>query len=362
MAAGLKADFSRHFRGGPHIRGVLDFPAQPPGITVLFGPSGSGKTTLLRCIAGVERPDSGTITFGGHTWFDGERRAWVPPERRGVGLMHQDYALFPHLSVEENVAYGVRKLGRPGAARRAGEVMEMLGIAGLSRRGVGALSGGEAQRVALARALAPHPSMLLLDEPLSALDGPSRAKIRAELRTLLKGLGIPVAVVTHDRVEALALGDAACVVLDGSVRQSGPVSEVFSRPRDGGVAAAVGFENVIPVHETGGDRAGPRLTVAGQQVAIDGIHAPVPMADAVLCVRARDVILSPCPSHSSESPAMRGTVTAIHPEDGASRVLVDAGVPVWALADGLPPGIAVGAAIAIAFKPGAVRVVPASSL
>lgn len=361
MAAGLKADFSKRFRNGPHIRGVLDLASQPPGVTVLFGPSGSGKTTLLRCIAGVERPDSGTITFGGHIWFDSERRAWVPPERRGVGLMHQDYALFPHLSVEGNVAYGVRKLGRAEAARRAGEVMEMLGIARLAGRGVGALSGGEAQRVALARALAPQPSMLLLDEPLSALDGPSRAKIRAELRTLLKGLGIPVAVVTHDRVEALTLGDAACVVLDGSVRQSGSVSEVFSRPRDGGVAAALGFENVVPVRAIGSDRAGNTLDIAGQQVAIDGIHAPVLTADAVLCVRARDVILTPCPAPNPGSPAMRGTVTAIHPEDGAFRVLVDAGVPVWALADNLPPEIVAGAPITIAFKPGAVRVVPASA-
>ena len=199
----------------------------------LVGPSGGGKTTVLRAVAGLVRPRRGTIACGGEKWFDAEQRIDRRPEERSVGLVFQEYALFPHLSVERNVAFGARR-------GRFGEVLERLRIAHLAREPVVALSGGERQRVALARALARAPEVLLLDEPMSALDPHTRAAVRTELYELLRELRLPTLLVTHDFEDAAALADRVGVLADGRLRQLAPPAELVARPADPFVADLTG--------------------------------------------------------------------------------------------------------------------------
>ncbi len=213
----------------------------------LLGPSGSGKSTVLRMIAGLEQPDSGSVSTSGR---DVTR---LPPEARHLGLVFQDYALFPHLRVLGNVAYGPRRRGA-GAAQaeqQAREALELVGLAGLAARRTSELSGGQQQRVALARALAPRPPLLLLDEPLSNLDEQLRAHLRAELRSLFGALGTAVLLVTHDQREALALADQVALMRAGRVVQLGAASEVFGRPATAWAAEFLGQPNVF----ARGDRA-----------------------------------------------------------------------------------------------------------
>jgi molybdate transport system ATP-binding protein len=240
MERALTFEIVRRFRRGPHVAARAAWPLAQDRVTVLFGPSGAGKTTILRALAGLDRPDAGAIAFDGETWFDAARGVHVRPQARRVGLLFQEYALFPHLSVEGNVAFGIA--GRPRAERRArvAELAASFGIGDLLRRRPAELSGGQRQRVALARALAPGPRLLLLDEPLSALDGPTREALRGELRQLLERTEAPAIVVTHDRADALALGHRLAVVVAGEIRQVGPVERVFAAPADADVARVVG--------------------------------------------------------------------------------------------------------------------------
>lgn len=182
-------------------------------ILVLFGPSGCGKTTTLRCIAGLEKPDDGEITLGRETFFSARQRIFMPPRTRGVGYMFQDYALFPHMSVEKNIWYGVKQ--REKAQELYGKLLLLLKIRPLVNRGIKRLSGGEKQRVALARALMAEPKILLLDEPLSALDAETRLELQAELKQLHSIWRIPFIMVTHDRDEAEKLGDQIIFMRQG---------------------------------------------------------------------------------------------------------------------------------------------------
>ena len=210
----------------------------------LVGPSGAGKTTVLRAVAGLARPQRGVVACGGEIWFDSERGIDRPPEDRSVGMLFQEYALFPHLSVERNVGFG----GRRGAR----ELLERFGIAHLARARPDDLSGGERQRVALARALAREPRVLLLDEPTAALDAHTRATVRAELGALLRELALPTLLVTHDYEEAAAAADRVGVVVDGALRQLAPPAALVAAPADAFVAALAGG-NVLP----GRARPGP---------------------------------------------------------------------------------------------------------
>ncbi|MBC7220765.1 ABC transporter ATP-binding protein [Candidatus Bipolaricaulota bacterium] len=231
-------------------------------ILALLGPSGCGKTTVLRIVAGLERPDSGRVLLAGQDATD-----W-PPERRGVGLVFQSYALFPHLSVAANVAYGLRFKGgdRKG---RVGELLALVGLSGFERRKPHQLSAGQQQRVALARALAPEPRVLLLDEPLSALDAALRKDLRAELRGLLGKLGMTALYVTHDQGEALALADRVAVMREGRIEQVAPPADLYARPRTPFVAQFLGRANLWPgrVVSVDGDRA--IVEVAGERIAAE---------------------------------------------------------------------------------------------
>src|SRR5258705_2881108 len=207
---------------------------EPGQCLAIAGPSGAGKTTLLRIVAGLAKPERGRIECGGETWFDSERRIDVPAERRRTGFVFQDYALFPHMTALANVEFG-------GDGGNAGALLERLGIdAATASRKPPALSGGERQRVALARALARDPAVLLLDEPLAALDPRTRARAARELASTLARVDIPALLVTHDFIEAATLGQEIAILDAGRVVQRGPASELAARPASAFVADLTG--------------------------------------------------------------------------------------------------------------------------
>ncbi|MGH8935508.1 MAG: ABC transporter ATP-binding protein [Acidimicrobiia bacterium] len=213
----------------------------PGSILGLLGPSGCGKTTALRVMAGFEHPDAGTVEVGGRLVAGPGR--FVPAERRRVGMVFQDYALFPHMTVAHNVGYG---LARSERTLRVAEVMELVGLSGLERRMPHQLSGGEQQRVALARALAPIPEVILLDEPFSNLDAPQRDRVRREVRAILLEAGITAVFVTHDQEEALAMSDVVAVMRAGGIVQLAPPHELYRRPTDAWVAGFLGDAEFLP--------------------------------------------------------------------------------------------------------------------
>jgi iron(III) transport system ATP-binding protein len=210
-------------------------------VCALLGPSGCGKTTTLRLISGLERPDSGSIAIGGRT-LTGDR-VHVAPEKRRVGIVFQDYALFPHLDVAANVGYG---LGRNPDQRRVADALSMVGLGDAGERPVHELSGGEQQRVALARALAPTPDLVLLDEPFSNLDASLRERLRGEVREILRRSGVTALFVTHDQEEALSLADRVAVMREGTVVQTGMPEEVYGQPASRWVADFLGEAEVLP--------------------------------------------------------------------------------------------------------------------
>ena len=214
-------------------------------IVALLGPSGSGKTTTLRLLAGFETPDRGRVVV------DGEDVTRLPPERRRFGMVFQNYALFPHLTVAENVAFGLRGAG-DGVARRVDEVLRMVDLAGFGGRHVAELSGGQQQRMAVARSLAPEPRVLLLDEPLSNLDPTLRERTRHEIRTTIKRVGITSVFVTHEQDEAFDLGDRIAVMDGGYLNQVGTADELYDRPANAFVATFVGRANRLPGEMAGG--------------------------------------------------------------------------------------------------------------
>ena len=208
---------TKSYGAHPAVCGI-DLAVSPGEVVTVIGPSGCGKSTLLRLAAGLERPDSGEVRVGGRVVAGS---TWVPPERRRVGMVFQDHALFPHLDVAHNVAFGLDELPRAQRAGRIAEVLELVGLGHLGRRHPHELSGGEQQRVALARALAPRPTVVLLDEPFSSLDANLRTQVRTQTLAALRETGSAAMVVTHDQTEALSMGDRLAVLKDGVVRQVG---------------------------------------------------------------------------------------------------------------------------------------------
>lgn len=210
-------------------------------ILALLGPSGCGKTTLLRIIAGLETPDLGTIRF------NGEDMGPVPAHRRQFGLMFQDYALFPHLNVQDNIAYGLKlkNLEKTEIDRRVENLLELVSLEGFGPRQVTDLSGGERQRVALARCLAPAPRLLMLDEPLAALDRALRDHLGLEIRNIIKKVDIPAILVTHDQSEAFAMADRVCVMEAGKILQCDAPQNLYARPADAAVARFIGLGNIV---------------------------------------------------------------------------------------------------------------------
>ena len=330
MTADLAADFEKRFTDGPVIRASIRCPVDAFAVTVLFGPSGSGKTTVLRCLAGLERPDQGTIRFKEQVWFDAASGVFAPPQQRGIGFLFQEYALFPHRTVAGNIAYGLANVAWSERRQRIAELLDLLHLKGLEDRYPRQLSGGQQQRVALARALARRPQVLLLDEPLSALDLPTREQLRRELRRLLAELQIPTLLVTHDRVEAIGLGDRVVVLYQGRTCQSGTIQEVFTRPADLSMARIVGVETVEPARVV---QAGDGLaTVAVGRAQLVALAPTEINGEVYLCIRAEDVIVEKgAAAQSSARNRLVGTICSLSREGPLTRLNVDCGFPLMAV-------------------------------
>ena len=240
---------SKHYGLVAAVDGI-DLAVQPGESLSIVGPSGSGKTTTLRLIAGFEAVDDGEISLRGTVVSGG--KAHVPPERRSVGLVFQEHALFPHKTVGENVAFGLHKLGSDERGVRLAEALELVRLTHLQQRYPHELSGGEQQRVALARALAPNPAVMLLDEPFSNLDADLRARIRGEVKSILADAGVTVVFVTHDQEDALFMGHRIAIINEGRIEQSGTPEQVFHEPETRFAAGFMGVADFLPAEYVNG--------------------------------------------------------------------------------------------------------------
>jgi molybdate transport system ATP-binding protein len=345
-----------------HVVGGIDLDVRfevPAGrCLALAGPSGAGKTTILRLLAGTVRPDRGRIEHGRDVWLDTAAGVWWPPERRGCGYVFQDYALFPHLSAWRNVAYGLRR--RPAAERRrtALALLDQLGLAQRADAKPATLSGGERQRVALARALAPSPKVLLLDEPLSALDARTRARAGRELAQILRLLDVPVVLVTHEFNEAALLGDQLGVLDHGRVIQQGTASELAAEPATAFVAdftgAVVLTGNARAIE---GELTGVELDGGGVVYTTDGGHGRVAVS-----VYPWEITIgrAAVPAQDSAQNRLTARVASVTAVGNRVRVGLTAGQPLVAevtgtAVDGLD--LAVGQEVAATWKATATRLV-----
>lgn len=300
------------------------------GITALFGPSGSGKTTLLNCLAGLFRPNSGEIVLHGRDLYRAAPGSFVQPEKRRIGLVFQDGALFPHMSVSENVIYGWKRT--PETERRVDvdHVVELLGLRPLMDRSPSSLSGGERQRVALARALAMSPGLLLLDEPMASLDARLRGVVLSYLRRIHEDLGIPMVYVSHSISEVLALADDALVLSNGRVVASGRPSRVLLDPAVGGMFQDDPIENLLDgtVSEPGGSGVPGRVAVGVSEIVTPPIGRPLD-SPIILALGAEEIILATEePTGLSARNVVSGSITELEPVADGVYATVDIGVPV----------------------------------
>jgi putative spermidine/putrescine transport system ATP-binding protein len=307
---------TRSYGGKAAVDGI-SLNVQPGEMLSLLGPSGCGKTTTLRCVAGFEIPDSGRVVIGDQ---DVTR---VPAERRRVGMVFQNYALFPNLSVAGNIGFGLRVAGwnASKSEARIKELLEVVGLTGFERRSVLTLSGGQKQRVALARALAPDPRVLLLDEPLSALDAKIRAELRTELRRLQLDLGITTLLVTHDQEEAMSMSDRVVVMNHGRIEQLGTPRDLYATPATPFVAAFVGDMNFRDAQP----QADGSFRISEATVRIPHLE-PKP---GRLGVRPEAVALEPAGEGRTQGSPLRGTVELVTYLGADQQVLVRIGPDVW---------------------------------
>jgi iron(III) transport system ATP-binding protein len=316
--------------GGAPVLSDLDLTVPSGAVAAVLGPSGSGKTTLLRVLAGFLKPTAGTVHFGNRLVAGagpGFPHAFVPPEKRRIGIVPQEGALFPHLDVSANVAFGLQR----DETARVAEVLDMVGMSDYAHTRPAELSGGQQQRVALARALAPRPDVILLDEPFTALDAALRVRLRAEVRELLRGLGTTAILITHDQEEALSTADLVSVMRDGRIVQVGTPLEVYDVPADLGVARFVGDAVELPAVASKG-----RVSCALGDIPIHGDTSAE--GDAVVVLRPEQLVLS-CPVDASTLPGS-GVVreTSYHGHDSLLRVELTDGtaIPVR-VPGGTPP-------------------------
>jgi molybdate transport system ATP-binding protein len=388
----LQAAVEQRFAGGFALDLALDVVVGAGAILVVFGPSGAGKTSLLRQIAGLDRPSRGRIAFDDEVWCDTSAGIWCPPQQRRVGVVFQEPTLFPHLTVRDNVRYGLQTAtgstssgsrldrhpmsirGRPVrdptmtrprpdadpvadiarlAADPVADIARLAGVDLLEHRYPRALSGGEAHRVALARALAVRPRLLLLDEPFASLDGPTRVRLRRDVRALLHATGTPAILVTHDRNEAIAMGDLIAVVVAGRLRQLGAIADVFSHPGDAAVAASLGVEAVLPARVADVSAGIVEVEINGVVLHVAERDPVLPGTDVFACIRAEDVMLEKhVPGDASARNHLAARVVHITSEGPIDRVALDCGFPLDALITRrsreemhLAPGVRVTAAV-----------------
>lgn len=374
----LTAEFEKQFRGGPLIQSRFEVFDTENRIVALFGPSGGGKTTILRCLAGLERPSRGAIQYQGTTWYESTSRFMLLPQFREIAYLPQDYALFPHLTVVENIRYSLRALSFNKRAERVAEMVAWLRLQGLEQRYPHEISGGQQQRVALARALARRPKLLLLDEPLSALDSVIREELRGELRKLLRESAVPTLIVSHDRAEVSALADQVLIVDQGAVRQQGTVDDVFLRPASRDVARVVGVENILEGTLVTDTAKGPGVFFRANGASLASRAAVGPKRTPELfilqcnplhsvsgtvaaCIRAENVSVRRSDEVAPDSAnAFAGLVVAMSPQGALVRMSLDCGLLITAIAtrahcDALE--LAVDQPVIVSIEPAAVHVI-----
>ncbi|MCZ4118873.1 ABC transporter ATP-binding protein [Streptomyces sp. H39-S7] len=314
VRSGIRFDHVSVRYGDLTVLDALDLTVEPGEVLALLGPSGSGKTTALRAVAGFVRPSGGRVLIGG------QDVTGLPPHRRGIGMVVQQYALFPHLRVDQNVAFGLRAQRHPRAAipGRVAEALEMTGMAEYARRYPRELSGGQQQRVAIARALAVRPGVLLLDEPLSALDARLRSGMLAELARLHRELpDVSILYVTHDQIEALTLADRIAVMDRARLQDCGTPQDLYRRPRTEFTASFVGSANLLPV------RVGKEGALHLGDAVLRAAELPngaVTGAEATMCVRPHALRLAA--ADTSGANTLRGTVTGVQWRGSTHRLLV----------------------------------------
>lgn len=321
-------------------------------ILCLLGPSGCGKTTLLRMIAGLEKPDSGTIRF------EGRDIVGVPPHERDFGMMFQDFALFPHKNVRDNIAFGLRMKGLPAGdiASRVQKILDVVELEGLDERAISQLSGGEQQRVALGRALAPGPRLLMLDEPLGALDRALRERLMLDLRAILKRVGMTAVYVTHDQTEAFAVADRLAVMNAGRIEQVGPPQDVHEQPATPFVAQFLGFQNLVR------GRVGSSGTI---ETGIGRFRADVPLpapgSDIILLIKPAMASYQAGPvSSPTESNAITGVVDAVTFRGRFSQIWVTSSGQRLLFEEAGDPPLTAGDRVTILISPDQLRIYESS--
>ncbi len=333
----------RRSYGNVHALDGLDLHIEPGEMVVLLGPSGCGKTTALRIVAGLERQDAGTITVGGRDLSS------VPANKRDMGMVFQAYSLFPHLTVLDNVAFGLKLRGRSRKERRnrAGDMLDLVGLGEHKKRYANQLSGGQQQRVALARALAIEPSVLLLDEPLSALDAKVRVQLRDEIRRVQLDVGTTTLFVTHDQEEALAVADRVGVMNAGRLEQLAPPAEMYDSPATPFVGEFVGLSNRIPARVEGGNAHVLETTLPLLPGSASG--------QGVALVRPEAVSFTPDP----DGQATIASVAFLGPVSRATATLSDGSLIVAQLASQSANRLQIGERVRVEIEGGAVLVVGA---
>jgi molybdate transport system ATP-binding protein len=324
----LSVYIQKKFRSDNRITFALDCSFDiPQGISVLFGPSGSGKTTILRSIAGIVEPDAGRIDLAGRVYFDSDTKVNVPIQSRNIGFVFQDYLLFPHLSAIQNVSYAIRSRTPNARRERAFQLLKSLGIDYAAERRPRQLSGGEQQRVTLARALASDPDILLLDEPMSALDGETRVRLLGELVELQRKWQIPFLYVTHSPADAVRVGDFIILLRAGRVVEVGKPAEVFNAPRDMEVSRAVGDENILVgrIKDQNELEGVTVVDLVGCQLVIP--YHPMPIAAPVtIGLRADDIIISrERVERTSARNLLEGTIQHVVQDGQQVIILTDCG-------------------------------------
>ncbi|MDB5506780.1 MAG: hypothetical protein JWR75_1418 [Devosia sp.] len=338
------------FSGNVVVKGV-DLGFDKGEFVSLLGPSGCGKTTILRMIAGFERPTSGKITV------DGRDITHLAPSQRNIGMVFQAYALFPNMNVANNIAFGLKVKGVPAEERnaRVTEMLRLIGLTGYEKRFPYELSGGQQQRVALARALAPRPRLLLLDEPLSALDAKIRVSLRGEIRAIQRDLGITTVFVTHDQEEALSISDRIVVMNAGSVEQFGQPFEIYNRPTSKFVATFVGTLNTLTAKII--DSAAGTVSLGGQTITVPALPKGASNGSEVgLTLRPETVRLGP---GSGSDLALQGTVASVDFLGSVIRLKLDLGgnsISLDTFNDRRTPPPALGETITVSIAPGDVLI------
>jgi len=325
----LTVDISKRFGSGFELE--ITF-AVPSGITIVFGESGSGKTTLLNCIAGLVTPDRGHIAVGGDVWFDRREGIDIDVSRRNVGYVFQTLALFPHLSVADNVGYGIPQLCAGERRERVHSILQGFRVEHLARRRPAEISGGERQRIALARSLVTDPRVMLLDEPLTALDLPTQSRLIDDLRAWTDARQIPILYVTHSQREVHALGQRVLVLEKGRIAAEGTPRDVLDAPREESLATLAGIENIFEasvttVHEDVGTMS---CRLAGTNLEFE---VPLgnfePGSPVRIGIRAGDILLATAaPEHLSARNVVPGTISSLRHEGVTVHAKVDCGRPV----------------------------------